>query len=84
MISIENLSCSEQRMIHVGALAVSLNFRIVDAGRRLTTSDNAFLVKWNIVARMRGGIWYNSRWRSGRRVVGCGPGGGREMKVDMV
>ena len=40
----------EQRMIHVGALAVPLNFRIVDAGRRLTASDNAFLVKWNIVA----------------------------------
>ena len=40
----------EQRMIHVGALAVSLNLRIVDTGRRLTASDNAFLVKWNIVA----------------------------------
>ena len=40
----------EQRMIHVGALAVPLNLRIVDAGRRLTASDNAFLVKWNIVA----------------------------------
>jgi len=40
----------EQRMIHVGALAVSLNLRIVDAGRQLTASDNAFLVKWNIVA----------------------------------
>ena len=39
-----------QRMIHVGALAVSLNLRIVDAGQRLTASDNAFLVKWNIVA----------------------------------
>ena len=74
----------EQRMIHVGALAVPLNLRIVDAGRRLTASANAFLVKWNIVARMSGGIWYNRRWRSGRRVVGCGPGGGREMKVHMV
>ena len=40
----------EQRMIHVGALAVQLNLRIVDAGRRLTASGNAFLVKWNIVA----------------------------------
>ncbi len=40
----------EQRMIHVGALAVPLNLRIVDAGRQLTASDNAFLVKWNIVA----------------------------------
>ena len=40
----------EQRMIHVGALAVPLNLRIVDAGRQLTVSDNAFLVKWNIVA----------------------------------
>ena len=40
----------EQRMIHVGALAVPLNLWIVDAGRRLTASDNAFLVKWNIVA----------------------------------
>ena len=40
----------EQRMIHVGALAVPLNLRIVDAGQRLTASDNAFLVKWNIVA----------------------------------
>lgn len=40
----------EQRMIHVGALAVPLNLRIFDAGRRLTASDNAFLVKWNIVA----------------------------------
>ena len=40
----------EQRMIHVGALAVSLNLRIVDTGRRLTASDNAFLVKWNVVA----------------------------------
>lgn len=40
----------EQRMIHVGALAVPLNLRIVDAGRRLTASGNAFLVKWNIVA----------------------------------
>jgi hypothetical protein len=39
-----------QRMIHVGALAVPLNLRIVDAGQRLTASDNAFLVKWNIVA----------------------------------
>ena len=39
-----------QRMIHVGALAVPLNLQIVDAGRRLTASDNAFLVKWNIVA----------------------------------
>ena len=39
-----------QRMIHVGVLAVPLNLRIVDAGRRLTASDNAFLVKWNIVA----------------------------------
>jgi hypothetical protein len=39
-----------QRMIHVGALAVPLNLRIVDAGRQLTVSDNAFLVKWNIVA----------------------------------
>ena len=39
-----------QRMIHVGALAVPLNLRIVDVGRRLTVSDNAFLVKWNIVA----------------------------------
>lgn len=39
-----------QRMIHVGALAVPLNLRIVDAGRQLTASDNAFLVKWNIVA----------------------------------
>ena len=28
----------EQRMIHVGALAVPLNLRIVDAGRRLTAS----------------------------------------------
>ena len=34
----------------VGALAVSLNLRIADAGRQLTASDNAFLVKWNIVA----------------------------------
>lgn len=40
----------ERRMIHVGALAVPLNLRIVDAGRRLTSRDNAFLVKWNIVA----------------------------------
>ena len=40
----------ELRMIHVGALAVPLNLRIVDAGQRLTSSDNAFLVKWNIVA----------------------------------
>ena len=40
----------EHRMIHVGALAVPLNLRIVDAGQRLTASDNAFLVKWNIVA----------------------------------
>ena len=40
----------EQLMIHVGALAVPLNLRIVDAGQRLTASDNAFLVKWNIVA----------------------------------
>ena len=40
----------EQRIIHVGVLAVPLNLRIVDAGRRLTVSDNAFLVKWNIVA----------------------------------
>ena len=40
----------EQRIIHVGALAVSLNLRIVDTGRRLTASDNAFLVKWNVVA----------------------------------
>ena len=40
----------EQRMIHVGALAVPLNLRIADAGRQLTASDNAFLVKWNIVA----------------------------------
>ena len=40
----------EQQMIHVGALAVPLNLRIVDAGQRLTASDNAFLVKWNIVA----------------------------------
>ena len=40
----------EQRMIHVSALAVPLNLRIVDAGRRLTASGNAFLVKWNIVA----------------------------------
>ena len=40
----------EQRMIHVGALAVSLNLRIVDTGRRLTVSDNAFLVEWNVVA----------------------------------
>ena len=39
----------EQRMIHVGALTVPLNLQIVDAGRRLTASDNAFLVKWNIV-----------------------------------
>ena len=39
-----------QRMIYVGALAVPLNLRIVDAGQRLTASDNAFLVKWNIVA----------------------------------
>ena len=41
---------SEQRMIHVGALVVPLNLRIVDAKRQLTASDNAFLVKWNIVA----------------------------------
>lgn len=40
----------EQRMIHVGALAVPLNLRIADAGRQLTASDNAFLVKWNVVA----------------------------------
>ena len=40
----------EQRMIHIGALAVPLNLWIVDVGRRLTASDNAFLVKWNIVA----------------------------------
>jgi hypothetical protein len=40
----------EQRMIHVGALAVPLNLWIVDVGRRLTASDNTFLVKWNIVA----------------------------------
>ncbi len=40
----------EQRIIHVGALAVSLNLRIADAGRQLRASDNAFLVKWNIVA----------------------------------
>ena len=40
----------EQRMIHVGALAVPLNLWIVDAGRRLTARDNAFLAKWNIVA----------------------------------
>jgi hypothetical protein len=40
----------EQRMIHVGALAVPLNLRIVDAGRWLTASDNVFLVKWNIVS----------------------------------
>ena len=73
-----------QRMIYVGALAVPLNSRIVDAGRRLTVRDNAFLVKWNIVARMSGGIWYNTRWRSWHRGVGRGPGGGREMKVDMV
>ena len=39
-----------QRMIHVGALAVPLNLWIVDVGRRLTASDNTFLVKWNIVA----------------------------------
>ena len=39
----------EQRMVHVGALAVPLNLRIIDDGRRLTASDNAFLVKWNIV-----------------------------------
>ena len=40
----------EQRMIRVGALALPLNLRIIDAGQRLTASDNAFLVKWNIVA----------------------------------
>lgn len=40
----------EQRMIHIGALAVPLNLRIFDAGRRLTASDNVFLVKWNIVS----------------------------------
>ena len=40
----------EQRMIHIGALAVPLNLWIVDVGRRLTASDNTFLVKWNIVA----------------------------------
>ena len=40
----------EQRMVHVGALAVQLNLRIIDDGRRLTASDNAFLVKWNIVS----------------------------------
>ena len=40
----------EQRMIHVSALAVPLNLRIADAGRQLRASDNAFLVKWNIVA----------------------------------
>ena len=40
----------EQRMIRVGALALPLNLRIIDAGRRLTASDNAFFVKWNIVA----------------------------------
>ena len=38
----------EQRMTQVGAIAVPLNLRIVAAGRRLTASDNAFLVKWNI------------------------------------
>ena len=36
----------EHRMIHVSALAVPLNLRIVDAGRRLTASDNTFRVKW--------------------------------------
>jgi len=40
----------ERRMIHVSVLAVPLNLRIVDAGRQLTASANAFLVKWNIVA----------------------------------
>ena len=40
----------ELRMIRVGALALPLNLRIIDAGRRLTASDNAFFVKWNIVA----------------------------------
>ena len=39
----------EQRRIHVGVLAVPLNLRIVEAGQRLTSEDNAFLVKWGIV-----------------------------------
>ena len=70
-----------QRMIHVGALAVPLNLRIVDAGRQLTASDNAFLVKWNIVAGISGGIWYNTRWCSGYCVVGRGPGGRKENLI---
>jgi len=47
-----NISQDErgQRMIHVGALAVPMNLRVVDSGRRLTANGNAFLVKWNIVA----------------------------------
>jgi len=51
----------EQRMIHVGALAVPLNLRIVDAGRRLTASCHLCI-----------GIWYNPRRRSGHRVAGRG------------
>ena len=39
----------EQRRIHVGVLAISLNLRIAEAGRRLAAKDNAFLVKWGIV-----------------------------------
>lgn len=39
----------EQRRIHVGALAVPLNLRIVEDSRQLTAKGNAFLVKWGIV-----------------------------------
>ena len=39
----------EQRRIHVGVLAVPLNLRIVEAGKRLTSKDNAFLVRWGII-----------------------------------
>ena len=51
----------KQRMIHVGALAVSLNLRIVDTGRRLTASCHLCI-----------GIWHNSGWRFWPRIAGRG------------
>ena len=59
---------SEQRLIHVGVLAVPLNLMIVDVGRRLTASCHLCIV-----------IWYNSGWRFGPRIAGRGRGDRRSL-----
>lgn len=40
----------QKRIAHVDALAVLLNFRIMQAAKGLSEKDNAFLVTWNIVS----------------------------------